>query len=89
MWSEREIAIAKQLQEVDTLAFLRKVFTELKTRDGEVLEENIIALDDAEYGRLMKVYYLSRKENKAKFNLIAKVSNTNTSEKKTTTLAPR
>ena len=89
MWSEREIAIAKQLQEVDTVAFLRKVFTELKTQNGEVLEQNIIALDDAEYGRLMKVYYLSRKENKAKLNLIAKVAKMNTSEKKTTTLAPR
>lgn len=73
-WSEKEIAIAKQLTEPDVLAFLNKVLTEIHTDNGEVLSKNVVALDDAEYGRLMKVHYLSRKENKAKISLIQKIS---------------
>lgn len=88
-WSEREIGIAKGLQEPDTQAFLRKVFTEIKTSNGEEIAKNIVALDDAEYGRLMKVHYLSIIENKAKLNLIAKISKMNAAEKKTIAIAPR
>lgn len=89
MWSEREIDIAKQLQEPAILAFLRKVFTEIQTSNGDVIEKNVVALDDAEYGRLMKVHYLSKIENRAKLDLIAKVSKMKVGEKKVTTLAPR
>ena len=92
MWSEREIAIAKQLNEPNTKAFLTKVFVELATNKGEVLASNVVALDDAEYGRIMKVVYLAKEENKAKLNLIAKVSNmkpTVDGEKKVSALAPR
>ena len=92
MWSEREIAIAKQLNESDVKTFLTKVFVELATNKGEVLASNVVALDDAEYGRIMKVVYLSKEENKAKLNLIAKVSNmkpTVDEEKKVSALAPR
>lgn len=75
MWNEREIAIAKSLIEPDTFAFLRKVFTEIKTLDGiEVLEKNIVALDDAEYGKLMKVHYLSKEENKKKLTLLRQIA---------------
>lgn len=88
-WSEREIAIAKQLVEPDTLAFLRKVFTEVHTDKGEILAKNIVALDDAEYGRLMKVLFFSREENKAKLNLIVKVSKTKTGEQATPAIAPK
>ena len=88
-WSEREIGLAKVLQEPDMQAFLRKVFTEIKTSNGEELQKNVVALDDAEYGRLMKVHYLSTVENKAKLNLIAKVSKMNPNEKKTVAIAPR
>jgi hypothetical protein len=93
MWSEREITIAKQLQEPSTLAFLRKIFVETATNKGEVLASNVVALDDAEYGRIMKVVYLAKEENKAKINLIAKISNMKPivvgEEKKVSTLAPR
>ena len=73
-WTEREIAIAKTLSEKETQAFLQKVFVELHTHKGEILKANIVALDDAEYGRLMKVLYMTRLENKEKINLILKVS---------------
>ena len=75
-WTEREIAIAKQLSEKDTQDFLRRVFVELHTENGEVLKRNVAALDDAEYGRLMKVLYMTRLENKEKINLIARISKT-------------
>ena len=87
-WTERDISLAKQLQEPDMQAFLRKIFIQVNTQNGEVLEKNIVALDDAEYGRLMKVYYLSKEENKAKMNLIAKISKMDV-KKGSPTIAPR
>lgn len=89
MWTEREIEIAKQLIEPETKAFLEKVFTKINTSNGEILEQNIVALDDAEYGRLMKVCYLARKENKAKIDLITKIARTKQGEQKTSAIAPR
>lgn len=87
-WTEREITLAKTLQDPDMQGFLRKIFTEIKTQNGEELQKNIVALDDAEYGRLMKVHYLSTVENKAKINLIAKIAKMN-GEKKNVAIAPR
>jgi hypothetical protein len=75
-WTEREIAIAKQLSEKETQDFLRKVFVELHTENGEVLKRNVAALDDAEYGRLMKVLYMTKLECKEKINLIARIAKT-------------
>lgn len=88
-WSEREIAIAKSLQEPDVKAFLVKVFTQLSTSNGEELAKNVVALDDAEYGRLMKVYHLSKKENLAKLDLIATISKRKVGEQATAATAPR
>ena len=73
-WTEREIAIAKSLSEKETQDFLRKVFVDIHTENGEVLKKNIAALDDAQYGRLMKVLYMTRLECKAKINLIARIA---------------
>lgn len=87
--TEREIAIAKQLIEPDTKKFLEKIFVTLKTSNGEVLEQNIAALDDAEYGRLMKVCYLARKENEAKLNLISKIAKTVKKNGEKSAIAPR
>lgn len=89
MWTEREIQIAKTLQDPTTAAFLKKVFTEIQTNNGEVLEKNIVALDDAEYGRLMKVNYLAKQENRARLDLIAKIAKTKSGEQKTAAMAPR
>lgn len=87
-WSEREIAVAKMLQEPDTQAFLRKVFTQIVTSNGQEIEKNVVALDDAEYGRIMKVHYLVKEETKAKLNLIAAISKKKPEEKKIA-IAPR
>lgn len=87
-YTEREISIAKQLVEPDTLAFLKKVFVDLHTSNGEEIAKNVVALDDAEYGRLMKVYYLSKKENSAKLSLIQSISKKNKTESKTA-IAPK
>lgn len=93
MWSQREISIAQQLQAPDVLAFLRKIFVDIATNKGEELAKNVVALDDAEYGRIMKVVFLAKEENKAKLNLIAKVAHTKPTvegeEKKVAALAPR
>jgi Na+-translocating ferredoxin:NAD+ oxidoreductase RnfG subunit len=88
-WTEREIQIAKSLQEKNTQSFLKKVFTQIQTNNGEVLEKNVVALDDAEYGRLMKVHYLSKQENLAKLNLIAKIAKSGASGKKMGAIAPK
>lgn len=89
-WTERDIAIAKQLVEPATLAFIRKIFCDIKTNNGEVIEDSkVTELDDAEYGRLMKVVVLSRKENKAKINLIQKIAKSKKEEKTTKPLAPK
>lgn len=74
MYTEREIIIAKQLSDPETMTFLRKVLVDLHTQKGEILKMNVTALDDAEYGRLMKVLYMTREENKEKLNLIKNIS---------------
>lgn len=70
-WTDREKVIAKQLTEPDVLAFIKKIFTQINT-DSKLAGN--IGLDDAEYGRLMKVEYLTRQNNKNRVNLIAKVA---------------
>lgn len=69
------------------------MFVDIVTNKGEILEKNIASLDDAEYGRLMKIIYFSREENKAKLNMIAKISNqkpeTDAAKKATPAIAPK
>jgi len=93
MWSEREIAIAKSLTEPDVAAFLQKVFVGIVTMDGkEVLEKNIVALNDEEYGKLMKIHYLAKEENKKKLALIKQISvrqPQKEGEQKSSAIAPR
>lgn len=88
-WTEREIQIAKTLQEPDAQAFIKKIFTEIQTSNGETLKKNVVALDDAAYGRLMKVNYLAAQENKARIDLIAKISKTSSGDQKKVAKAPR
>lgn len=60
-FSDDERAIAQQLcKSQATVAFLTKLFTPDTEPTEEVLAKNVVALDDAKYGRLMKVLYLSR-----------------------------
>lgn len=74
MWTERETKIAQSLQDKDTQALLKKIFVDLQTLNGEEIKKNVVALDDAEYGRMMKVVYLTRRECEAKLNLLNKVA---------------
>lgn len=76
VWTDREIVIAKQLSDPETMEFLRKVLVDLHTSKGAILEANIVPLDDAQYGRLMKVLYMTREENKEKLNLIKVIAKT-------------
>jgi len=75
-WSDKERAIAKSLLEPNTSAFLKKVFTEIKVANGIELEleKNVAALDNEKYGELMKVVYLSKKENSHRLNLIQQIA---------------
>lgn len=76
MWTDREIEIAKSLIIEDVQLFLKKVFVDIKTMDGlEVLEKNIVALNDEDYGKLMKIHYLAKEENKKKLALIKQIAN--------------
>lgn len=88
MWTERDITVAKTLVDPETLAFLRKVFIETHTSNGDVLEKNIVALDNERYGELMKVLHLTKQESKAKIDLIQKIAKTKP-EGKAPTKAPR
>lgn len=89
MWTERDIKIAQSLQDKDTQELLKKVFVDLQTYNGEEIKKNIVALDDAEYGRMMKVVYLTKKECEAKLNLLNKIAKTKKADEKKTPIAPR
>lgn len=70
MWTDKERAIARALLEPDYMAFLKKVFVDLKAANGNDLDKNIASLDNERYGELMKVVYLASQENKSRLNLI-------------------
>jgi ssDNA-specific exonuclease RecJ len=88
MWTERDKLIAKALTEPDTLAFLKKIFVDLQMVNGKEIEKNVVALDDAEYGRMMKVIYLAKQEGAARINLITKIAS-DPKETKTVATAPK
>jgi hypothetical protein len=88
-WTEQEKKIAKELTQPETMKFLEKVFVQLKTSNGEELKKNIVALNNAQYGELMKVLYLVEKESKAKLNLIKKIASSPQAKKNMPTVAPR
>jgi len=70
-FTDTEKALARSLCEnPDMLAFLEKVFCPEREAVERELEKNVAALDDAEYGRLMKVTFLMRASFSTKLNLI-------------------
>lgn len=88
MWTNKERGIAKSLLEPDTMAFITKVFVDLKVAGVDTdLEKNIL-LDNDKYGELMKVVHLVGKENKHRINLIKQAAQTPKKEG-TTATAPR
>jgi len=74
MWTDKERQIAKQLNNEETIAFLERVFVELLDSNEEKLKGNIVGLDNAEYGELMKVIYLSKMKNKNRISLIKSIA---------------
>lgn len=88
MWTDRERELARQLENKEMKEFLEKIFVKLETQNGETLKKNIVALPDAEYGQLMKVLWLTKKENKAKLQLISQIAAT-PKEKKPGVVAPK
>ena len=91
-WTETDRANALTLMEPSMLEFITKIFVKSQVSGGkdlkEVLKKNIAALDDDEYGRLMKVVYLTSEENKHRLNLIKQIAQ-KPKEKADTAIAPR
>jgi len=58
-YTEREIQVAKTLNDPDTLAFLNKLLTEKYAAEDQS-EKNVIALSNERYGEIMKVNFLVR-----------------------------
>lgn len=87
MWTEREKTIAKQLDNDEMLALLEKLFTLATSRQLE-LKAKYAELPDAEYGQLMKVIELSRRENEHRIDLLKKLAK-GEKEKKPVATAPR
>lgn len=88
-WTEQEKKIAKDLTQPEVMQFLEKIFVQIKTQNGEEIKKNIVALNNAQYGELMKVLYLVEKESRAKLNLIKKIAATPKASKNIPTVAPR
>lgn len=70
---EDRIAARNLIKSPDTVALLEKVFTpDVEPMEIE-LAKNVAALDDAEYGRLMKTVYLTKASFKLKMAQLKKL----------------
>ena len=85
-FTEHEISVMKGLSDPETLALLKKIFIDMPSANYVELTKNIVALDDDAYGRLMKVKYLSEKDNKSRIEFIVKATKEKT-ERKGSTIA--
>jgi hypothetical protein len=60
-FTDEDRKVAQELcKSPTTLAFLEKLFTPDEEPAEKELAKNVAALDDAEYGRMMKALYLMR-----------------------------
>ena len=73
-FTEHEISVLKGIADEETLALLTKVFIEMPSANLAELDKNIVALPDAEYGQLMKVKYLTQRDNKSRIDFIKKIT---------------
>jgi hypothetical protein len=73
-FTEHEISVLKGLADEETLALLAKVFVDMPSANFAGLDKNIVALPDAEYGQLMKVKYLTRKDNESRIDFIKSIT---------------
>lgn len=88
MWSEKDIKIARELNNEDTLDLLERIFVQTSTQKEVELRDKYKDITDAEYGQLMKVLHLSRLENKARLALLQNIAKKG-KESKPTATAPR
>ena len=88
MYTEQEVDIAKSLTDEGTMAFLKKVFTEEIDKEEEKIKGNIL-LDDAEYGRIVKVIHLNQTRNVKRLEHILTVSKIKKPGEKKPVHAPR
>lgn len=87
MWTERERVVAKQLDNEETWALLEKVFT-LATSEQLRLKARYSEMSNEQFGELMKVIELSRKENLQRIALLKTVAK-GKKEKKDVAIAPK
>ena len=89
-WTEQERKIARELNRPDMKAFLEKIFLTINTSFSQNIKNDISlvsSMSDEEYGRLMKVLGLTKKENSARLQQITVLA-TAKKEKKKSTVAP-
>ena len=73
-FTEHEIGVMKSLANEETLALLKKIFVDMPSANLAELDKNIVALPDAQYGQLMKVKFLTQKDNKSRIEFIQKTT---------------
>lgn len=78
----------KTLADEETLALIQKIFIDMPSANFVELTKNIVALDNAQYGELMKVMYLTKKDNQSRINFI-KTQTKQKAERKAGTMAPK
>ena len=86
-YSEHEQALMKSLATEEMLALLKKIFVDMPSANLAALDKNIVALPDAEYGQLMKVKWLTQKDNESRIDFIKKTTKERPVSK--SALAPR
>ena len=88
MWTEQDIRVARSFDN-DQKRLLRKIAV-IETRNDEELQKNIVALTDEQFGQLMKVMVLKRKEILALVDGIERIAKTKLEKEKTKNpIAPR
>lgn len=60
----------KTLVDEEYLQLITKIFVEMPSANEKELDKNIVALNNEEYGQLMKVKYLREKDNISRIDLI-------------------
>lgn len=73
-FTDDDRALARNLaKSPETMAFLTRVFAPEDEPAEVELAKNVAALDDAEYGRLMKVIYITKQSFRTKLALLKKL----------------
>lgn len=87
-FSEHELTVMKGISDPETMALLHKIFVDMPSANFAELSKNIVALDNREYGELMKIVYLTKKDNESRIEFIKKATKEK-SDKPPKLLAPK